>query len=310
MNRITFKQYASFIAVAEAGGVAQAARAVNASTAAVAAHIDNLEAETGLTLFERLPAKGMTLTPEGAAFLPAARTVIGAGEEAAALAADLAGGAAGELRFGCFHGFAPIFAPPLHAGFAAAHPEVRLTLHEKTTDALLADLSRRRIDLALVYRPKTAPDGIGRETLVTARPRAILSARHPLAGRPAVSLAELKAYPHVEFRSSDGQRGFTDLLYRDGAPPRIALASLSHEVVRSVVGGGDAFALLAFQPANMNSYAGDPLAALPLTDPVPGFDIALLWDERAGASRLIPAFRRLCAETVRRIAPMRTDTRP
>lgn len=309
MNRITLKQAASFLAVVEAGGVAQAARTVNASTAAVAAHIDNLEPATGLTLFERLPAKGMALTPEGAAFAPAARRMLAAGEEAAAVAADLAGGAAGDLRFGCFHGFAPIFAPPLAARFARSHPGARLILQEKTGDGLLDDLARRRIDLALVYNPLTPVEGAGFEILASVRPRAILSAGHPLAGRGAVSLEELKAYPHVEFRSNDGGRGFTDLLYRDGAPPRIALASLSYEVVRSVVGASDGFALLAFQPANMKSYAGDPLVALPLSDPPPASDIALFWDERGGASRLIPAFHALCADVVKANAPARTQGR-
>ena len=38
----------------------------------------------------------------------------------------------------------------------------------------------------------------------------------------------------------------------------------------------------------MNSYAGDPLTALPLSDTVPASDITLIWDERATLHRGTP----------------------
>ena len=54
---------------AEQGGIAQAARALNISQPSVAQAIDKLETVTGLVLFERHHARGLTLTMQGRLFL-------------------------------------------------------------------------------------------------------------------------------------------------------------------------------------------------------------------------------------------------
>ena len=62
MVRFTLRQCSYFRAVAENGGIAQAARALNISQPAVAQAIEKLEDVTGLRLFDRRHARGATLT--------------------------------------------------------------------------------------------------------------------------------------------------------------------------------------------------------------------------------------------------------
>ncbi len=68
MVRFTLKQCAYFLAVADQGGIAQAARALNISQPAVAQALDKLEALCDLRLFVRHHARGTELTPRAAPF--------------------------------------------------------------------------------------------------------------------------------------------------------------------------------------------------------------------------------------------------
>ena len=67
MVRLTLKQCAYFIAVAEQGGIAQASRALNISQPAVAQAIDKLEDQFNFKLFKRHHARGTELTIQGRA---------------------------------------------------------------------------------------------------------------------------------------------------------------------------------------------------------------------------------------------------
>ncbi|MCI5095357.1 MAG: LysR family transcriptional regulator [Rhodobacteraceae bacterium] len=66
MFQFSLRQLSLFAETAKCGGIAQAARNLNVSPAAVASAIDKLEDTTGLVLFDRFPARGLRLTPTGA----------------------------------------------------------------------------------------------------------------------------------------------------------------------------------------------------------------------------------------------------
>ena len=59
MIKFTIRQLTYLTQTAQQGGIAQAARHLNVSAAAIASAIDKLEAVTKLTLFDRFPAQGM-----------------------------------------------------------------------------------------------------------------------------------------------------------------------------------------------------------------------------------------------------------
>ena len=84
----------TFLAVAELGHLTQAAERRCISQPAVSAHVKALEAELGLTLFDRTP-RGMVLTADGIALCDPARAVLEAvdalGREAAARREEVAG---------------------------------------------------------------------------------------------------------------------------------------------------------------------------------------------------------------------------
>lgn len=75
MDNPDWTLYRSFLAVAEAGSLSAAARALRLSQPTLGRHMAELEHALGTVLFTRLP-RGLTLTEAGAALLPAARQML------------------------------------------------------------------------------------------------------------------------------------------------------------------------------------------------------------------------------------------
>ena len=73
----------TFVAVADAGQFSEAAAGLSVSQQAVSKRVATLEKDLGVALFTRTP-RGAELTVDGRAFLPHARELIRAGEQAAA----------------------------------------------------------------------------------------------------------------------------------------------------------------------------------------------------------------------------------
>ena len=128
---------ATFVAVAEAGSISEAARRLHLSKSVVSERLAELERSLGARLMHRTTRK-LTLTEDGAAFLERAARIARDVAEAATEFAERRGRLAGPLRLS-----APVTFGRMHLGpalylFLAQHPEIELTL----------DLDDRRVDAA------------------------------------------------------------------------------------------------------------------------------------------------------------------
>ena len=133
----------AFEAAARLGSLSQAARALNVTHAAVAAHVRGLEAEFGQPLLTRT-GRGMVPTPAGADL---ARD-LGAGfsEIAAGVRGLRRGREERPVVLSTTPSFAENWLMPRLAAFWTAHPDVPLTVQTETRSV---DLRREGIDLAI-----------------------------------------------------------------------------------------------------------------------------------------------------------------
>ncbi|AGB69840.1 MULTISPECIES: LysR family transcriptional regulator [Rhizobium] len=127
----------TFVTVAEAGSISEAARRLRLSKSVVSERLSEMEKALGATLLHRTTRR-LTLTEDGAAFLQRATRIAQEVREAAADLAERRGTLMGPLRIA-----APVTFGRLHLGpalypFLAEHPEIELTL----------DLDDRRVDAA------------------------------------------------------------------------------------------------------------------------------------------------------------------
>ncbi len=294
MVRLTLKQCAYFLAIADNGGIAQAARALNISQPAVAQGLEKLEQLCGLRLFVRHHAKGAELTPQGRAFYRSARDLLRQAERAERDAGAISANLAGTIRFGCFHTLAPFYLARVVSGYRDAHPGVEVLASELVQEEIIAGLTSSELDLALTY--DMSLQGLPLEQLVVARlqPFIIVSENHPLAGRPSLRLAELADQPLVMFDHPSSRGYFNDLLASQGVAPPIAFNARSIESVRSAVANGLGFSLSVMKPDHDETYGGGRVVSIAIAGEVDRLPIVLVRKQGQAPSGLLDSFQAFC----------------
>ncbi|MEZ5774154.1 MAG: LysR family transcriptional regulator [Hyphomicrobiaceae bacterium] len=289
MVPFTLKQCAYLSAVAAEGGIAQAARALNVAQPSVAQAIDKLEAVTGLTLVERHHARGVTLTMAGRTFLERARSLLAAADEMAREARQIADGASGEIRLGAFPTIAAICLPGLVRSFATVRPAVRIQPVELALRPLAEAVRDSTLDLGLTYDIGDSLAGLARVRLASVVPRVVLAAGHPLAAAGPIDLADLASEPFVMFDAPGSREFYEGLIARAGRRPVIGYRSTTLEGVRSAVGAGFGYSIVALSPPSDTTYEGNRLAVVDIRDPNP-LDIVLAVRETMAGDRAIVSF--------------------
>lgn len=231
---------ASFVAVADAGSISEAARLLRLSKSVVSERLGELERSVGARLLHRTTRR-LSMTEDGAAFLDRARRILREVEEAGADLAERRGTLTGPMRIA-----APITFGNMHLGpalypFLAAHPQIELTL----------DLDDRRVDIA-----SGAYDGVIRHGIIDdsrlmvwrlAPSRRFLVASNDYLARYGTprSIADLDDHRGIFYTN----RGVADWRFvgPDGAQivrARVALRVNNGEMIRDAALAGLGIALL------------------------------------------------------------------
>lgn len=128
---------ATFVAVAEAGSISEAARRLRLSKSVISERLAELERGLGTALLHRTTRR-LSLTEDGAAFLERAARIARDVEEAAADLAERRGTLSGALRIAAPVTFGRMHLGPALYPFLEEHPRIELTL----------ELDDRRVDAA------------------------------------------------------------------------------------------------------------------------------------------------------------------
>ena len=136
--------------VAQCGSFSAAAESLSYTQSAVSQQIAALEAETGLTLLERLP-RGVRLTGAGRTLVEHTDGILARLEAAEEELAALAGLRGGQLRMASFPTAGATLMPVAIAAFRASYPEVELTLAEGEPQEIAPRLRAGEFDLALLF---------------------------------------------------------------------------------------------------------------------------------------------------------------
>ncbi|MEX2741417.1 LysR family transcriptional regulator [Rhizobium mongolense] len=201
-----------FLAVAEEGNFTRAAGKLGIGQPPLSQQIRDLEAEIGAALFHRVP-HGAELTAAGEAFFGEAKASLASAEKAKLAAQRANRGETGKLALGftASSAFNPVVSATIRR-FRAQWPEVRLSLTEMNTLALMEKLNRGELDATFMRPSLDDPSGVRLKRLDDEPMVVALPANHPLAKYERLSLALLSNEPFILFPRLVGLSLFDDVV--------------------------------------------------------------------------------------------------
>ncbi|MFI9206099.1 LysR family transcriptional regulator [Streptomyces sp. NPDC053048] len=279
------RQLRYFVTVAEELHFGRAAERLMIGQPAVSQQIRRLERELKVELFDRTP-RTVRLTVAGEAFLPAARSVLAAEDAARSVAAQLVTGRSGVLRIGTVTGLGDRL-DQLFDDFARHAPDVRVELVSLPVRERFARLADGRLDAAFVRgaQPEghSAPE-IVRHLLWEEELVAAVPARHPLADRASVSLADLAGLP-LCLTERHHHPSLVDLVldgcHRAGFTPVAGPATSSLQDALAAIGSGTPMWTVVYD-GNARRVQVPRVAFVPFA--APGLRLPVELAVRAGAS--------------------------
>ncbi|MGQ3300859.1 LysR family transcriptional regulator [Reyranella sp.] len=183
----------SFSAIARLGSIREAAEELHIAQSALSRQIQKLEEELGVPLFHR-HARGVKLTSAGEIFLRHAQTNLRQIERVRSEIDALKGLRRGTVNIRSIESLVPHLLPRAMTRFSQRYPGIQFEITIDGSDQVVAAVREGRTDIGLAFYP---PAEAELETAFKMREPlvAVMSAHHPLAGRPKVSLADCAAYP-------------------------------------------------------------------------------------------------------------------
>jgi DNA-binding transcriptional LysR family regulator len=259
----TFRQLATFHAVARLGSVSAAADEMHLTQPAVSLQIAALEESARAPLLQRT-GRGVRLTEAGELLDGYARRILDLWREAGEEMATLHGVFSGTLRVGAIT-TAEYLLPPMLVTFAGEHPQVKVKLQVGNRDEIVRMLAGQEIDLAIMGRP---PAELKTESVAFAKhPMAFLAApTHALMRGPRPTLAMLSEQRMLVRERGSGTRATIERLFKDaGLPLRIGSELSSNEAIKHMCAAGFGVAFLSLHTCVLELNAG-VLALLPMAD--------------------------------------------
>lgn len=263
-----------FVTVAEERHFGRAAARLHMAQPPLSQQIRRLEAELGVTLFERTTRR-VDLTAAGTAYLARARAILAEVDGAAEEARRVAAGVVGRIAIGCVGSATYSLLPDLSRRLAEELPGVDFAFHGEMLVAEQVEALREgRIDLALL-RP---PVGDGSLTVTPLREERLVVAvplRHRLATRRWLRVGDLAGSDlivHSAGRRSAMYDVVRALFAEAGLAPHIRHEVGETSTLVTLVSGGLGVAIV---PEPVRALALSGVVFVPLARPAPSVELAV-----------------------------------
>jgi DNA-binding transcriptional LysR family regulator len=279
-----------FVAVGEEQHYGRAASRLRVAQPALSRQIQDLEAEVGFKLFERLP-RGVKLSAAGKQFLQDARRILQEVNEAAGRAGRVARGLSGTLRVGFAENASwRGVVPDSFRRFREQQPDAELQLQPAASLEQLEAIRSGRLDAGFVnFMPKS---DLELDQLPVAIHHVELAApkRHALTKLKKLRLRDLTDVPFVWFPRWANPAFYDRLMhecYRGGLKsPRIVQEGLNEATILSLVSSGLG---VGWVVGTARWRSPESVVILPVVDLTMPLPLALAW-RRDNTSTLLANF--------------------
>jgi DNA-binding transcriptional LysR family regulator len=241
LDPVTLDQLRTFVVVVREGNFSAAARKLRRVQSAVSTSMANLEAQLGLTLWDRT-SKIAKLTEEGHAVLARAQRVVAEMDALRAFTSDLAQGVEAKISL-CVDALFPVESlVEACAEFTARYPSVDLRVDTQTMSAVSDRVASGRATLGIVTPLGVRPGLEGRALTAAIRMLPVVAKGHPLAAMRA-SIPTSRLAEHIQIvlseREREGDDGVPDQAVLSTRTWRVADLATKHAMLRRGLGWGN-----------------------------------------------------------------------
>lgn len=294
---INMKVLQTFLVVAEKGSFRVAAETLNRSHSAVCAQIMQIEAQLGVSLFERT-TRSVKLTVEGNHLRDSTRKAFYEINLGLRRIREESDAKRGQLSLACSSHMASIHLPPVLTEFVRTYPGIAVSVRELTSRDLYEALRQKEVDFAI------GPEDEGTTfdfTTIMVEPLQALVPHHFLdRPRDSITLTELSQLPMlVQTRETAVRRLLDDAMQNLGLEVPTRYQFIQSETVIAMAEAGLG---VAVQPASrLKSASLKATAVLKLTEPSITRSMALITLRK---QKLSPAAQSLADKIVEDVRTM------
>jgi LysR family cys regulon transcriptional activator len=249
-------------AVAQSGlNITAAAHKLHTSQPGVSKQIKLLEDELGFQIFVREGRNLTRITPAGQQVIDRALHILQEAQSIRDLSTELRDEGKGSLSIGTTHTQARYVLPDVIREFRSRYPQVRLNLHQGTSEQIAEMVAGDRIDCAIA----TGSEGLFSDLTLLPCYRwyrtVIVPKGHALASGGKLSLRALAAYPLITYTFSfTGPSSLHEAFAKSGLVPNVAITARDADVIQTYVRlglGVGIVAHMAVDPAEADLTAID-----------------------------------------------------
>ncbi|EPD5460613.1 LysR family transcriptional regulator [Klebsiella variicola] len=263
LHSLDIRLLRAFAVVAEENNISRAAQRLFISQPPLTRHIRHLEAQLGVTLFQR-HSKGLILTDAGREVLEMIRPLLALQERTLAALSQLSAHSPQPLRLG----LTTAFEQGIFAAVESALSDHTRTLHitRHASPALAQQVRKGKLDAALVALPLNT-EGLHLHPLSYQEPLiAALPASWPEAASPALTLRALNHRPLFWFKRERNPDFFDytrRIFDRAGYSPAYVEEPAEHDVLLARIARGEGMILL---PASFSAIQRQGVVFCPVAE--------------------------------------------
>lgn len=183
------------VEVANCGSIRVASENLHVAPSAISRHIQNIEAELGIDLFER-GSRGVTTTQAGEIYIQYAQSLLVDSERLRFDIDELKGLKRGHVRISTIDGVVSGHLSIAVSSFTKLYPGVTFSLTSTGTELVTKAVRDGDADIGVTYQPTPDPD-VGIIMRVPDPLLLVVSPDHPLAGRTSVDFVEALRFPYA-----------------------------------------------------------------------------------------------------------------
>ncbi len=267
-----------FIAVADTLSFSRAAERLRMAQPPLSQQIQALEAELGVTLFDR-KKRPLQLTLAGQAFVEEARSLLAQLEQAVHKTQRIHQGDVGALTVSFSSSIANGVLPDILRSFRQHYPEIKLILREENSAFQLQGLRDHKTDVMFAYQYHDVAEASDLEVLpLTEEPlMVVLPENHLLSGYSKISLSDLVEEEFV-LPLHQVVSGLPEQIYQIcsqvGFVPKVAQEAIFMVTILGLVAAEVGISIL---PASVRNLQRKGVVYRPLQEQTPATRLTAIW---------------------------------